>query len=153
MRLLAEQGNVDQALRFSENNEERIAIYQHANDLETARDVARDVLWDQRISDVEVRDEQATVYLTSSRSEDATTETSQSEVTDMGPFVGYHTIRTDTHGDPIAVTMGTYTHQPTGVTFEAECPEHSTLRDHVRRYSHAPDRGDAARAEYRRTRL
>jgi len=133
MRLLAESGNVDQALRFSETHEERIAIYQHADDLETARDIAREVLWDQRLSDVEVRDEQATVYL--------------------GPFVGYHTIRTDTHGDPIVVTKGTYTHQPTGVTFEAECPEHSTLRDHVRRYSHAPDLGDAARAEYRRTRM
>ncbi len=100
---------------------------------EKARDVARERLWDYEVSDVMVNEDTATVY--------------------CGPYTGYHAIRRDTVGDVWATTLGSYVHDPSGVEFEAECPNMSALNKYVHEVSTSPNRGDAARATYRRTRM
>lgn len=105
----------------------------HAGEREDARAVARDGLHDHGVTDVDVNGDDVTVY--------------------CGPYTGYHGLRRDPDGTTRPCTYGSYVHDPTGVEFEAECPDPPTLDAAVREASTGPNPGDTARATYRSSRL
>jgi len=130
---LIEQGSIEQAREWAETSTELLAVHGHAGQRERAAEYGPDALTEHTV-------EQAFVH-------GDTIEVS------VGPFTGTHRVHEPRTGDYAVMHEGLYVHDETDVEFEAECPDLERLREALREVSRGDQRGDTARAVYRRTRL
>lgn len=129
MKRLVQHDETAEALDWCENRTEEILVHVEAGDAQSARDTARAALFDHGVTDVEVNPESLTVH--------------------AGPCTGYHTIQEDPRGTRHVCEHGSYVHDPTGVEFDAECPDDAALETAL----DSEPRDAAAEAAWRRTRL
>jgi len=129
---LAQFDEHKEALKWCETDEERLAVHAMCDNRETAQQYAHDVLQTHDVTDIDVHDDSVTVY--------------------CGPFTGYHSIKRDEQGHPFVAHDGQYVHDPTDVSFDAECPQSQTLDRRFERATNVPARGDAARSAFMRSR-
>jgi hypothetical protein len=133
MKRLVQNDEPDEAYNWCQSNEERLLVAVEDDDTDAARAYAREVLQGYSVTDIEVNGDTVVVH--------------------AGPYTGYHVVRRDTHGDSWPTEHGTYTHDPTGVQFDASCPTPGRLETAVTEATRGESRGDAAKATYQRTRL
>jgi hypothetical protein len=132
MKRLVQNDETDEAIEWAETPSEHLRVHAMADNRQQAREVAQSVLRSHTVTNIVREDD--TLRVT------------------CGPFTGYHSLRNEA-GTWSVSEHGTYTHDPTGVQFDAECPSFSDIQAYVDSLNRAPARGDAAKAAYRSSRL